>query len=117
MTDDTFLYPWLNFRVPPVSDIFNALLDAFSHRPLTYAVSLVVAYPVLVSLLRFQRLRWLHSQYNFPTRASLADMTLDQAWQIQKTMAQLEFPFIYAKALQFALFRVGHLISISIVVF
>ena len=117
MTDDTFLYPWLNFRVPPVSDIFNALLDAFSHRPLTYAVSLVVAYPGLVSLLRFQRLRWLHSQYNFPTRASLADMTLDQAWQIQKTMAQLEFPFIYAKALQFALFRVGHLISIPIVVF
>lgn len=115
MKEDTFLYPWLSFRVPPVSDIFNAFADAItSHRPLTYAVSIVVVYPVLVSLFRLQRLRWLHSQYDFPTRASMANMTLDQAWRIQKTMAQLEFPFIYIKALQFALFRVGDISILTI---
>ncbi|KAF9890271.1 hypothetical protein FE257_006185 [Aspergillus nanangensis] len=35
----------------------------------------------------------------------MARMTGDEAWEIQKEVLQLEFPFIFIKALQFALFR------------
>lgn len=111
MKEEAFLYPWLSslsLKTGPLSDIISALLEKVSsNKRLAYGLSLVAAYPVLVSLLRFQRLRSLHSRYNFPTRASMANMTLQQAWEIQKSMAQLEFPFIYIKALQFALFRVS----------
>lgn len=108
MKEDTFLYPWLSLNMDPISDIVNEFLEKVSsNRRLAYGLSIIAVYTVLVSLLRFQRLRSLHSRYNFPTRASMASMTLQQAWEIQKTMAQLEFPFIYIKALQFALFRVS----------
>lgn len=79
----------------------------FSHQEgfaLTAAV--LVAYPTLVSLLRFRRTRNLATRYNYPTRESMARMTDDDAWEIQKELAELEFPFIYTKSLQFALFRV-----------
>lgn len=108
MKEESLLYPWLSLKMAPISDIVSAFLEKISsNRRLAYGLSIIAAYPVLVSLLRFQRLRSLHSRYNFPTRASMASMTLQQAWEIQKTMAQLEFPFIYIKALQFALFRVS----------
>lgn len=70
------------------------------------AIPLLLAYPLLTSLLRFHRHHNLHKHYHFPTRESFSRMTDDQAWEIQKVLAQLEFPFIYIKALQFALFRV-----------
>ena len=73
---------------------------------LVYITPLLLAYPLLTSLLRFRRHHNLHERYHFPTRESFSHMTDDQAWEIQKVLAQLEFPFIYIKALQFALFRV-----------
>lgn len=73
---------------------------------LAYATPLLIAYPILISLLRFRRQHQLHERFNFPTRESLARMTDNEAWEIQKILAQYEFPFIYIKALQFALFRV-----------
>lgn len=76
-----------------------------------YIVAVSAAYPILCSLLRFRRMRWLHRKYDFPTRESLARMTDDEAWEIQKVLLQLEFPFFYIKALQFALFRVSHLFT------
>lgn len=108
MKEEAILYPWLNVKTAPISDIVNALLEKLSsNRRLAYGLSLVAAYPIIVSLLRFRRLKSLHARYYFPTRASLANMTLQQAWEIQKEMAQLEFPMMYLKALQFALFRVS----------
>lgn len=73
---------------------------------LIYIIPLLLAYPLLTSFLRFRRYHNLHKQYDFPTRDSFSRMTDDEAWEIQKVLAQLEFPFIYIKALQFALFRV-----------
>ena len=85
----------------------NAFLNTLSSRQiLTYATAFLIGYPILVSLFRFRRRQSLQERYNFPTRESLARMTDDQAWEIQKELAQLEFPFIYVKSLQFALFRV-----------
>lgn len=36
----------------------------------------------------------------------MSKMTSQDAWAIQKTILQMEFPFIVLKSLQFALFRV-----------
>lgn len=71
------------------------------------ALAVVSAYPALVSLLRFRRMRKVHKKYNYPTRESFARMTDDDAFEIQKVLLQTEFPFMFAKALQFALFRVS----------
>ncbi|KAL4894010.1 hypothetical protein BDV59DRAFT_176635 [Aspergillus ambiguus] len=96
---------WLNIReeIPTFS----------STQLLSYAVVIAAAYPILVSVLRFRRLRWLHKKYHYPTRESLSRMTDDEAWEIQKVMLQLEFPFIFIKALQFALFRTYGIPTIS----
>lgn len=65
-----------------------------------YVSSLVLAYLLLVRALRFRRINKLQ-------RSELASMTDEEAWKIQKSMAQLEFPFLFEKSLQFALFRVS----------
>lgn len=71
---------------------------------LPYAVGLALGYPLLTNSLRYRRLHKLHKQY--PTRESMSKMTDEDAFQIQKAVAQLEFPFMFIKSLQFALFRV-----------
>lgn len=64
------------------------------------------AYVLLVRSLRYRRIRQLEAHYNYRTRASMAAMTDHEAWEIQRAMAQFEFPFTVEKSLQFALFRV-----------
>ncbi|KAJ5211148.1 hypothetical protein N7491_010968 [Penicillium cf. griseofulvum] len=80
---------------------------------LPYAVGLLFAWPVATATLRFQRLRNLHKQYDYPTRESMSKMTDEDAFQIQKQVAQLEFPLMFIKSLQFALFRTYGIPSIS----
>ncbi|KAJ5816025.1 hypothetical protein N7447_008258 [Penicillium robsamsonii] len=80
---------------------------------LPYTVGLLVAWPVVTITLRFQRLRNLYKQYDYPTRESMSKMTDEEAFQIQKQVAQLEFPFMFIKSLQFALFRTYGIPSIS----
>ena len=63
-------------------------------------------YLLVSSLLRYRRLKQTRKEFKYPTRESYANMTDDDAWKIQLKIAQLEFPFMYLKALQFALFRV-----------
>lgn len=70
-------------------------------------------YVLLVRVLRYRRLAQLHKRYNYPTRASMAKMTDFEAWEIQRTMSQLEFPFTFEKSLQFALFRTYGIPTIS----
>jgi hypothetical protein len=67
----------------------------------------LVTYLVLVSSLRFKRRQSLHRKYShYARRDSMNTMTDQDAWAIQKTIMQTEFPFIVLKSLQFALFRV-----------
>ncbi|OKL60038.1 hypothetical protein UA08_04528 [Talaromyces atroroseus] len=70
-------------------------------------------YLPLVRLLRFRRIGQLQKRYNYPTRASLAKMTDFEAWEIQRAMSRLEFPFTFEKSLQFALFRTYGIPTIS----
>ncbi|KAK2750318.1 hypothetical protein FQN57_003798 [Myotisia sp. PD_48] len=71
------------------------------------------SYLLLVQILRFRRVRKLHEEFNYSTRASYATMTDTDAWKIQKSIASLEFPFIYLKSLQFALFKTYGIPTIS----
>ena len=71
------------------------------------APSLVPAYLLLVYALRYQRLRKMQRDFKYPARESFANMTDDDAWKILLNLGQLEFPFMYLKALQFALFKVS----------
>ncbi|OJJ49727.1 hypothetical protein ASPZODRAFT_128241 [Penicilliopsis zonata CBS 506.65] len=83
------------------------------HQPWIYALVCLVPYLTLVSLLRFHRVNGLEMKYYYPAREAMGKMTGDEAWEIQRTIAQLEFPFSYTKGLQFALFRTYGIPSIS----
>ncbi|EED24148.1 conserved hypothetical protein [Talaromyces stipitatus ATCC 10500] len=78
-----------------------------------YASVILGAYVLLVRSLRFRRIRQLEAHYNYDTHASMAKMTDQEAWEIQRAMAQLEFPFTVEKSLQFALFRTYGIPTIS----
>ncbi|KAJ6120530.1 hypothetical protein N7523_004810 [Penicillium sp. IBT 18751x] len=80
---------------------------------LPYALAFLLGYPLLIRALRYQRVNSLPKKYNYPTRESMAKMTDEEAFQIQKAVAQLEFPFIFIKSLQFALFRTYGIPTIS----
>lgn len=78
-----------------------------------YYLVLLLAYPLLVSFLRYDRLRTTRERFGYTTRRSFAQMTDNDAFEIQAIIAQLEFPFTFQKALQFALFRTYGIPSIS----
>lgn len=84
----------------------KAILDAAPRQWLPYAVAVAIGYPMLTRSLRYRRVKELHRKYPYKTRDDMAKMTDDDAFEIQKVVAQLEFPTIFVKALQFALFRV-----------
>jgi hypothetical protein len=94
-----------------LSDATRGILDAAPRQWLPYALGILVGYPLLASSLRYQRLRNMHKKYPYATREDMANMTDDHAFEIQKATAQLEFPFMFVKALQFALFRVCIILS------
>ena len=75
--------------------------DYFPQPWIFYALSAAVAYPFLVASLRYRRIRASESK-----QKSYASMTDNEAFEIMNQMAELEFPTIFEKALQFALFRV-----------
>lgn len=79
----------------------------------TYLILAVILYPTVLAFLRYRRLRQLNQKYPYKTRASFASMTNTDAFYIQQALVELEFPFIFEKALQFALFRTYGIPSIS----
>lgn len=82
-------------------------IQQLSPSELALYISLTLGvYVLLVRSLRYRRIRQLEAHYDYRTRASMAKMTDHEAWEIQRTMAQYEFPFTVEKSLQFALFRV-----------
>ncbi|KAL1306713.1 hypothetical protein AAFC00_005381 [Neodothiora populina] len=55
----------------------------------------------------------MHASFNYHSRESFANMTLEDAQRIQKYLYELEFPFTTQKALEFALFRTYAIPTIS----
>ncbi|KAJ5682260.1 hypothetical protein N7462_005425 [Penicillium macrosclerotiorum] len=102
-----------SFWAHPFFDTARAILDAAPNQWIPYALGLLLGYPLLTRSLRYQRLRQLYRKYPYTTRESMAKMTDDEAFEIQKSVAQLEFPFMFVKSLQFALFRTYGIPTIS----
>ena len=73
----------------------------------------LLVYPTICLLLRYHRLRQTLEEFPYTTRKSFASMTNEHALHIQQNLSQLEFPTIFEKALQFALFRTYGIPSIS----
>lgn len=80
-----------------------------------YLLPAVVAYPLLCSALRYRRLKGVQAKYNYgsPARPSYEGMTVVEAQKIIDSMSGFEFPALYTKGLQFALFRTYGIPTIS----
>lgn len=78
-----------------------------------YLIPVLLVYLTVVRLQRHARLRATVTAFPFPTQRPFGSMNIDEAYRIQKNVAELEFPFTYEKALQFALFRTYGIPSIS----
>lgn len=88
------------------NQVLNSAKQVSTEQYMIYSLIGFCGYLALVSCLRFQRCRSLHQKYPYKTRESMRKMTDQDAFTIQKTILQIEFPFIVLKSLQFALFRV-----------
>ena len=94
-------------KLPDYWHIYSPVLS----QKQVYLPLCLLSYLVLVRALRYNRTSQFSQQ--FPTRASLASMTIHQASAIQSQLGDIEFPFLFEKALQFALFRTYGIPSIS----
>ena len=71
-----------------------------------------IAYLSIVRKLRYQRRNATLEKYRHYTHDSkaLGQMTLEDAFKIQQSLAELEFPITFSVSIFFALFKVPHLI-------
>ncbi|KAJ5730016.1 uncharacterized protein N7483_004524 [Penicillium malachiteum] len=76
-------------------------------------IAAVFGYVVLVEKLRFRRRNSLSQKYPYQDRQSFARMTLEDAFEIQLSLAELEFPIIFSTSVFFALFKTYGIPSIS----
>lgn len=79
----------------------------------SFYIVLLIFYPLICALLRNDRLRTTLDSFPYTTRRSFTSMTDKDAMRIQQVISELEFPFIFEKALQFALFRTYGIPSVS----
>ncbi|KAM0807802.1 putative ER-bound oxygenase mpaB/mpaB'/Rubber oxygenase catalytic domain-containing protein [Seiridium cardinale] len=79
----------------------------------TALICLGLGYLVLVQTLRFQREKSMRKRFGYPDRASLKNMTVEDAQKIIKVLSALEFPMMSETSLQFALFKTYGVETIS----
>ncbi|KAH7385760.1 hypothetical protein BKA66DRAFT_511571 [Pyrenochaeta sp. MPI-SDFR-AT-0127] len=80
---------------------------------MTTSLGVLVCYIVLCRGLRYMRRDQKHTQSIYKTREDFQKMTTEDAWEIVKYVQSLEFPWMTAKALSFALFKTYGVPSIS----
>lgn len=101
-----------NATQPPNIDALNGygLIQQLITHPNVWLVgvpAVLSLWVILCSSLRFKHEKAMLRRFNYPTRASLAKMTNDDAQQIFKYIIDYEFPLMYRLSLQSALFRVS----------
>ncbi|TRX90042.1 hypothetical protein FHL15_009143 [Xylaria flabelliformis] len=70
---------------------------------------LVILYVILCTTLRFKQMRAIANKFGYTTRASFADMTVDDAYRIQRWLAEQEFPKTYGvPSISKLLVQTGH---------
>lgn len=72
-----------------------------------------ITYLCTANMIRFSRVRQMQRTFGYQDRASLANMTLEDAQKIQNYLYKLEFPWLMQKSLEFALFRTYGIPSVS----
>jgi hypothetical protein len=64
-----------------------------------------IAYLTLCYLLRYRFRDGIKAKYPYKTQEDLKSMTTQHAYEIHRAVFVTEFPFMFEKALEFALFR------------
>lgn len=92
----------------------NDILPAWLDLRVAVAITGIAAYISLCHALRFQRIHKLQQKYGFGTPSRpYSQMTDQEAYEIQKEISDAEFPSLFEKGLQLALFRTYGIPSIS----
>jgi hypothetical protein len=104
--------------LPTMPGISQPFLDLsfFTLSTLTSWSSLATIFGLYVVLcwsLRFRHEKAMLRRFKYTDRASLANMTNDDASEILKSLIVYEFPKLYHASLQFAIFKVSHETSIN----
>lgn len=89
----------------PLGMLIRLLAVCRQHRIVSAAVGTAAVYLLLARALRNQRRDKIIRDFGYPER-SLASMTVDEAYEIRKQIANLEFPETVKTSLLFALFKV-----------
>nr|F1DBA8.1 RecName: Full=ER-bound oxygenase mpaB; AltName: Full=Mycophenolic acid biosynthesis cluster protein B [Penicillium brevicompactum]ADY00129.1 MpaB [Penicillium brevicompactum] len=103
----------MSLPLPPALSELARALPYSRTQWLPIFVGFLIGYPILIRALRYKRHGEMKKKFYFPTRESMAEMTDEEAFLIQKEMAQLEFPFMFLTSGQFALFRTYGIPTIS----
>ena len=82
----------------------HTLRDTLGTRTVVVATGITV-YVVLCRSLRYLRRDQKYAQYPYKSRADMAKMTSQHAFEIMHYVYSLEFPFLVKKSLEFALFK------------
>lgn len=69
--------------------------------------TICAGYLTLVWALRYKRRDTIAARYQFPHGRDFASMTLEEAFEIQLPLAELEFPTVFSISIFFALFKVS----------
>ncbi|KAI1780887.1 hypothetical protein F4818DRAFT_451179 [Hypoxylon cercidicola] len=77
------------------------------------AATTAAIYIFLCAILRNRQLLTMEGRFKFRDRASLGTMTVEDAYTIQKWLAEQEFPRVFSAAIFFALFKSYGIPSIS----
>jgi hypothetical protein len=83
----------------------NHLVEFLTRDRATTAGVCFLAWLGTVRLLRYRTRDKKYEKYGYKTPESFKNMSVDDAWDIQRYVLGTEFPWIGEKALQFALFR------------
>ncbi|KAI0552353.1 hypothetical protein F4679DRAFT_87026 [Xylaria curta] len=89
------------------------IMTAWSWTPSDYfptptgglGILVVILYAILCTTLRFRQMRAIADKFGYTTRASFSNMTVNDAYQIQKWLAEQEFPKVFSASIFFALFK------------
>ncbi|KAI1272454.1 hypothetical protein F5Y07DRAFT_302274 [Xylaria sp. FL0933] len=79
----------------------------------TGILTAIFGYVLFCTTLRNRQKRAIERKFNFKNRASLAKMTLKDAYAIQTWLAEQQFPSVFSAAIFFALFKTYSIPSIS----
>ncbi|KAL2414256.1 ER-bound oxygenase mpaB' [Exophiala dermatitidis] len=101
--DTQSAYPFFSNLTTASSQRLSGLSRIWAY----YLLPAIIAYPFLCRALRFRRIKALQAKYKYgtPEHPSYEGMTVDEAHNIIRITHDVEFPALFDKGLQFALFR------------